>query len=386
MAPENEFAANPPAAQPRVRFVDRLRGSRIAPNLVVVGLTLLATGVFTATCLGVGVYYRGDIPMFGNRDEITIDELTVITAMERAQSKGNAVDIVFTGGSTCNRGINPKLFERQTGLTAYNFASNRLAGMRVWYWTCEAYLNNHPSPRAIVLCLSPVDIMCLVGEKPKTSQDVLDPDELTDRFAIAYGSYLPFFQIVWSRGARWQRYYIDRGLRTIRSGVLGLLPGYATDPRGQIVYGGTGGDYASEKKKLFEAGGFRKLRERAISTGPDGVILRDGEPQGPLPLAQTVIPLTDDCVRAYVTLAEKHRTKLFLCVSPISREAKFDTTGLVNWMHQLQKENPHVELVFPDVLLYDPGLFFDVHHVNFRGSDKFTSDVSERVLKLLQSR
>jgi hypothetical protein len=306
--------------------------------------------------------------------------------MERAQSKDNSVDIVFTGGSTCNRGIDPKIFERQTGLTAYNFASNRLAGVRVWYWTCKAYLENHPAPRAIVLCLSPVDIMCIVGEKPKTSQDVLNPDDIEERFALAYGSYLPFLQVVLSHGTRWQKYYIDRGLRILRSGLFGLIPGYTTEPLDRSIYGGSGGEYSKEKEKLFAAGGFRNLPERKTSIGPTGTVFRDGAPQGPLSLTQTVVPLTDDCVRDYAKLAQEHHTRLLFCLSPISREAKFDTTALYAWMHGLQKEYPNIEIVFPEILLYDPGLFWDQHHVNLRGADKFTTDVSQRVKAMLDSR
>jgi hypothetical protein len=324
--------------------------------------------------------------MSGERDQVTVDELTVITAMERAQSKDNPVDIVFTGGSTCNRGIDPKLFERLTGLTAYNFASNRLAGVRVWYWTCKAYMENHPPPRAIVLCLSPVDIMCLEGERPKTSQDALDPDDLEQRFAVAYGSYLPFVRVVWSYGTPWQKYYIDRGLRIGRSGLLGLISPHFVDPRDRSIYGGNGGHYSDERRVLFEAGGFREIAQLTATVDPSGVVFRDGEPQGPLPLTQNVIPLTDDYVRAYAKLAADHKTKLLFGVTPISREAKFDTTGLVEWVRRLQKDYPNIEVLFPEPLLYDPELLFGHHHVNFRGAKKFTTDVAERVQALLKSR
>jgi hypothetical protein len=386
MVLQTEVVVHPSSNARRGAFADRVSGTPIVPTLIVVVLALVEFCAFEATCLGIGVYYRGVIPMFGKRKQVTIDELTVIAAMERAESKDNPVDIVFTGGSTCHRGINPKLFEKQTGLTAYNLASNKLAGVRVWYWTCKTYLENHPAPRAIVLCLSPVDILCLVGEKPKTSHDDLDPDDLSERFALAYGPYLPFLQVVMNHGSRWQQYYIDRGLRISLSGLVGLIPGHSTDPRDRLIYGGSGGEYNAEKLKLFAAGGFRTLPERPTAVGPSGTVFREGKPQGPLPLTQTVIPLTDDYVRAYAKLAQEYKTELLFCVSPISREAKFDTTGLDEWMRRLQKDYPNVRLVFPEVLLYDPELFWDQHHVNFRGVNKFTTDVSERVTALLKSR
>lgn len=382
MALSNDAAAR--AASTLLLGARRRSRARLGPLALLVGLTAFEFGLLTTTCLGIGVYYRGVIPMFGSRDALTIDELTVIAAMDRAQSKGHPVEIVFTGGSTCHRGINPKLFEKLTGMTAYNYASNRSAGMRVWYWTCQAYLENHPAPRAVVLCLSPYDIMCTRGEKPRTSHDTLNPDDLDERFALAYGPYLPFLEIVLSRGTRWQKYYIDRGLRIVGSGLLELTPGYV-DPRNRAIYGGSGEGYDSEKRRLFDAGGFRSLWQPATVVDASGVVYRDGKRQGPLPLTQSVIPLSEDYVRAYARLTQEHRTRLLFCVSPISREAKFDTTGLVTWMRRLQREYPHVSLVYPDVALYDPDLFWDQHHVNYRGSDRFTADVAKRVVELLKS-
>ncbi len=386
MVTRSASTAKPPFNRWRAALANRVPTKRVITTLVVLAVVMIVFGTFTVTCLGVGVYYRGVIPMGGKRAQMNIDELTVITAMERAQSKDNSVDIVFTGGSTCNRGVDPKLFEKQTGLTAYNLASNRMAGMRVWYWTCEAYLQNHPAPRAIVLCLSPVDIMCIVGETPKTSHDELDPDDIEQRFSLAYGTYLPFLQVILSHGNRWQSYYIDRGLRILQSGLLGMIPGYVTNPLDRSIYGGGGGEYSAEKEKLFQAGGYRSLKERTTAFGQTGLVFRDGEPQGSLALTQTVVPLADDYVRAYAKLAKQHHTRLLFFLTPISREALFDTTALYSWMHQLQKDWPNVEVVTPELLLYEPDLFFDSHHINLRGSKKFTAEVAVMVKALLNAR
>jgi hypothetical protein len=357
----------------------------IVPTMIVLALSSLEIATLSVTCLTVGVYYRGVIPMYGQSGVITIDDVTVVSAMEHAQSKDNRVDIVLTGGSTCNRGVDPKLFQKESGLSAYNFASNRFAGMRVWYWTCEAYLQNHPPPRAIVLCLSPMDIMAMVGETPATSHDPLNPNDIEQRFALAYGPYAPFLQVVMTHGFRWQRYYIDRGLRIMKSRLLGHVSGHPIDPRDQVIHGGSGGDYFSETRKIVDAGGFRSLPAAAVSMEPGGTVTRGGKPQGPLPLTQTVIPQTDDYVRAYAKLAREHKTKLFFAVTPISREAKFDTTALVQWVEGLQKDFPEMDVIFREPLLYDPDLLWDPHHLNFRGADKFTTELSQQVGGRLKS-
>jgi hypothetical protein len=357
---------------------------RIKPSLLIAAIALVAFGASTAACFVTGVCYRGAIPMFGNRSTMNIDEVTVIAAMERARGTNDSVEILFTGGSTCNRGIDPKIFSKQTGLTSYNLASNVLGGIRTWYWACQTYLENHDRPRAIVLCLSPVDIMCIEGQRPPTSQDVLDPDDVCERFTVAYGPSLEYLPVAWSRGNRSRVYYADRGLKIGITAFTGFVVPDDQKPMNRRIVNGAGGNFSQEMNRIFKAGGFRPLPEFPIGILPGPIAInRIGYPHTPLPLTHSAMPLANDYVRAYAKLARDHSVKLLFGITPVAKASAFDATGLYAWMRQLKTDFPEIQILTPEVRTYGSEFFWDAHHLNWLGSRMYTPVVAKDVLSAL---
>jgi hypothetical protein len=83
----------------------------------------------------------------------TVDEAFVSYPVEYALRTHEPNDVVFLGDSTCHDGIDPFRIRR---LRSYNLGSLGSIGPIGILLTAKAYLDNHPAPRAIVLCVSPL--------------------------------------------------------------------------------------------------------------------------------------------------------------------------------------------------------------------------------------
>ena len=84
-----------------------------------------------------------------------------------------------------------------------------------------------------------------------------------------------------------------------------------------------------------------------------------------------------------IQMAVDHGITLLIQLTPISGEAVEHSPTLRAWAEDLESKNPNVIVGRPEVLLYDPGVFFDEVHLGSTGAKMFTSFVAKEVKDLL---
>jgi hypothetical protein len=135
------------------------RGQRISTTLLVASCALVMPLLLCASFCGLGANYQGQLGLLEPYRAPTIDEATAVIPIEYAIDEHEPNDVVFVGDSTCRTGLDPRLFQKLSGLTAYNLGSSGRLSIWGQFATLTAYLAHHPAPRAVVLCMSPVDVL-----------------------------------------------------------------------------------------------------------------------------------------------------------------------------------------------------------------------------------
>jgi hypothetical protein len=130
----------------------------LTPTLAV-GVTFVVT---VALLGGTAIYQIQGAPValrfFDPRRSPTFDETCVVAAMDYALSSSEHNDVIFIGDSSCRTGVDPVAFERRTGLHAYNLGIVGDLGPSVMLNVAKAYLAQHPRPKVVVVCLSPIGL------------------------------------------------------------------------------------------------------------------------------------------------------------------------------------------------------------------------------------
>ena len=157
--------------------------------------------------------------------------------------------------------------------------------------------------------------------------------------------------------------------------MAGGFDRFATEP---IPFGG-GATFRTEQQDI--------ARERGTSVGPD----RPTRPQIAGNNASTFDPfrITEKCrneLAEFIQLTAKHGVTVLIRFTPYSGQSAEHPPTLRAWAEDLESRNPNVIVARPEVLCYDPRLFFDTHHLGPKGATKFTSFVANEVKDALRKR
>jgi hypothetical protein len=325
-----------------------------------VSLLLVLTGTATYTVQGTPTALR----FFDPRRSPTFDETCLVSTIDYALSSNEKNDVIFLGDSVCRTGLDPLRFERETGLQAYNLAIVGDLGPSVILNITKAYLSQHPAPRLIVLCVSPLGL-----EKDVPQHWI----KLRDHFVNCYGFDAQRLQPLEGHLA----YTFRQGTVLAWDKAVSSRGAQSHDVRDRPLIGMEQVSYRQFEKLTREKRGHFELSGRGPAKNldrPGGIVLIDEAWNSGLRR------LADTCDAA--------RIPLLIRFGPVSAHAtknlKFER--LERWLQQMQESQPQV--VVPDrqmILRYSPEICWDYSHPNPRGAQKFTDQVAAEVKRALAS-
>jgi hypothetical protein len=328
----------------------------------VLAVTALSIVVLGAVAYGVGAGVNRELRFFQRGERPTADEAIAVCPVEYALGTSDKNDVIFLGDSTCHTGADPRVFERMTGLVAYNLGSLRGVGASGFVITLKAYLLHHAKPRAVVLCVSPT---CFEDEAARIG------GPLPKAFAANYGPEVaevvpPLERIsyfckrgVWSI---WQPAFVDRLQgQDVRDVPLKGIKEEET--------------YHTLQRKTLDGRGFFGLPgshgpPKGIASGGD-VVIREEWREGVERIAQI-------CEEAGMTLV--------VVFAPVSADvARARNFGpLETLAGELESTFPHTAVVRPIVRTYDAPLMWDGLHLNSAGVEKFQASIAKNVQTALK--
>jgi hypothetical protein len=331
-----------------------LRGPRIG-----VSAGVLAVAAVTAISLGGSAYLRGRALDPSERffEEAgrppTAGEGAVAVSVEYALFSSEHNDVIFVGDSACWTGVDPIRLRRLAGLQSFNLGIPGFLGARACPMAVRGYLERHPKPKAVVLCLSPLGLE--VDSEPWA--DALR--RVVTYYGLEIDDVVPLSESV--------PYLIRSGVRTLlahrdyRSVPLADFNGTTT--------------YFDEQSGIFALRGFYSPPPGAplhAPPAPDGVLIRDDWDRG-------VREIADTCSAAGV--------RMLILFAPIEAAYKDvrDFGRLDRWGHELEKTHPGLKVQRPIILAYEPSLMRDAIHLNSAGVEKFMPVVAKDVQEALES-
>jgi hypothetical protein len=127
----------------------------VLPLLCVAAVLPVAAGAFFATThvLAVRAWDRGGFPMPDH--DPSLIERVVAEVMDYAINSTESNDVIAIGDSTCLFGFMAEVFTQRTGLRAHNLGLVAPLGVSAYRVCLERYLDHHPKPKLILLCVSP---------------------------------------------------------------------------------------------------------------------------------------------------------------------------------------------------------------------------------------
>jgi hypothetical protein len=358
------------------------RGRRISTTLLVTSCALVTPLLLCVSFCGLGANYRGQLRLLEPYRAPTNDEVTALIPIEYAIDEHEPNDVVFVGDSTCRSGLDPQLFEKLSGLKAYNLGSS--GSLTIWgqFTTLTAYLDHHPAPRVVVLCMSPVGVLQIQRApegSPGAAPLVVETTAgtLSERFLRVYGA--PNFRRgMLADGTSSLRYFINRGMSIAKGQLAACRSGQTHDRLDDPLYGYESETYRTLRDKMRKSRGFFLLPK----THGDavGVLEALAEPH-------TVNSWMDDGVRAFAGLAQTHGFRLIIRLGPLARDqAPWDSECVPAWLRRLEREFPQVSASRPEVLWYDRQVCWDSIHVNAGGVKLFTGATARDVMNLIGTR
>ena len=341
---------------------------RITCTTLVLVVAALVSSILSALGYCVGTNTESNLHFFEPRRPPTLDEACVACPVEYALHSNEANDVIFIGDSTCRVAIDPSRFHKLTGLQAYNLASEGGIGPTGLLITAEAYLSRHPSPRVIVLSMSPLAFEGSANEIAGKMQTTM-----LERFAANYGPEVPGF-VPWRKGAS---YFIKRGaLATWMTLSQLTMSNNAQDVRDSPLIGSTY-SFRAYQQGVHQQRGYAPLPgshgERRTIEFPGEPVKVDDE------WDRNVRHLTDDC--------ERRRIPLIIRLSPMPRDLAQikDFRPLDTWSQNLKNYHPHVIVGTPLLLWYAPELCWDQIHLNKSGGSAYLGVLASDVLRAIGS-
>jgi hypothetical protein len=353
----------------------RPSSKRIRATLAAAGCALATFSLLCTAFCWIGASYEGQLRLLEPYRLPTVDEAIGLIPIEYALTENEANDVIFIGGSTCRSGLDPRRFENLTGLTAYNlgsFASLSILGQLA---TLNAYLEHHPTPRAVVLCVSPVEILRVQADPDVPGGTTAGT--LYERFLRVYGPPSQRRGVL-ADGNDSLRYFINRGMAITKASCTACLDGQTPDRLSDPLYGFGAETYKTLRNKMRESRGFSPLPKEH---GAGVLILQTLEEP------HSVLPWINDGVRSFAALAQSHSFQLIIRLGPLSStQAPWDHECIPAWLKQLEAEFPRVSVSRPEILWYEPSVCWDSVHVNASGVERFTAHTAKDVTSLVGSR
>jgi hypothetical protein len=347
----------------------RKRKRLLVPTLLFV---VTATSVLLVLA-GAGLRTARSAPpalrFFDPRRPPTIDEGWTACVMDYTLSSTEKNDAIFVGDSICRSGLDPGQFEKLTQLRAYNLGVLFGGlGPDVLLNVAKTYLVNHPAPRIVVLCTSPV---CFERELPSFFVPV------RDRFLNCFAFEAPNLQSNQGRLSYLMSisYLIRQGTLMNWDRTTSSLAGREHDVRDDPLFREEDRTYRTLERQVRQARGFYPMS----GSGRIGFLDRSARR----------VPVEDDWDRSVRRLAEtceEAHVPLLIRLGPISAEASKDLVfdRVESWVKQLQVSYPHVTVARDhNVLRYPTALCADSTHPNVQGAAKFTADVADDARRVL---
>jgi hypothetical protein len=295
-------------------------------------------------CIGRGV--DPELSFLDPQRAPTVDEAIIAQALTYAIRSREMNDVVFLGDSTCRMGIKPELFSRISGLSGWNLGSMRRIGSYGYAITVALYLQNHPAPRAVVLCVNP-----LLFEADPTALD----GEIQQRLNW---SYSPESAAIWEKAP----FITKRG--AVRS-----IAFWSRDVRTEPLDGFGRETYNSLYEKSRMARGFFALSGE------------HGEAKGILmeTPAAAVRGEWSDGLSSIARDCRAHGARFVIIFGPLTHSlAKTrDWSLLAKWAREFERSEPRPFVAEP--IFYEEGLMWDALHVNAAGVEKFVPTVAADV-------
>ncbi len=328
--------------------------ARIAPTAIV-----LAIATATLCSFGAVAYQHGrrTAPLarfLDPRLAPTIDEAFVSFPVEYALRADEANDVVFLGDSICHDDVDPA---RLSGLKSYNLGSLGSVGPLGILLTAEAYLDHHPKPRLIVLCISPLRFEVSSGSAG---------GHVARRLVANYGpevvGIVPITQSL--------MYFIRRG---------------ALEASGR-----TGGEALLDRPlRGMDSESFISLGRRMKASR--GFFALPGEHGGrwsvEFPAPQPfILDKWKDGLSRLAALCKASGVPMIVRFGPIwSGVSKSrDFTALDSWADELEVTSANVRVSRPIVLAWDRDVMWDCLHLNSAGVARFMPMVANDVRAILQ--
>jgi hypothetical protein len=339
---------------------------RLAPTAAIMGMALLTVALLTGLTSLLGENYRADPPFFDPFRAPTRDEAVVVYPAEYALKSAEYNDVLFLGDSTCRCSIDPAVFQRASGLSAYNLGSMGALGMDGYQLILQIYLRHHPKPRAVVLAVTPDDFDVEVSGDAGTWAHLFRWSYAPDQDAALR---LP-------RDVESVKFFARRGVQIGREYWAHSFAERRFDPRDAFLQGGGKYTYLTMQDKISRSRGYWSLAGKHWPGGTE-------PPNKP---TVTVARQWDPGVRELSNLADAGGVSLFIRLVPIVDTVKTDYEPVRRWLNDLEREYPRLTVIRPEILLYNPDLCWDYQHLNSEGVEKFSQSLAKDVAAALSQR
>jgi hypothetical protein len=295
---------------------------------------------------------------FDPRRSPTFDETCVVSTMDYALSSTEPNDVIFIGDSACRTGLDPVRFEKLTGIHSYNLGIVGDLGPGVMLSVANAYLSAHPSPRLVVLCLSPV------GLERDVPRHWL---KLKDHVVNCYGFDVHSVESLQGSVG----YAVRQGTVLAWDSAASSFTDSPRDVRDRSLIGMEQVTYRQFEHQSREKRGHFDLPGRGPAKDLD-------RPGGTVVVHES----WDAGVRRLARNCARSGVPLLIRFCPVSAEATktLNFERPVSWLNDLQASFPHLLLATDqNVLRYGPELCWDYSHVNPHGARQFTDQVAADV-------
>jgi hypothetical protein len=322
---------------------------RIQPTIAALGIAAVVFVCLSAFCYRTGRAVDTESRFFDPGRAPDFDEALCACKIEYALHSREANDVVFIGDSSGCDGVDPITFERASGHRAYNLCSEARLGPVGYLATLEAYLRNHPRPKGVVLCVTPITFEWPLG---------FMGEDIANHFIAHYGHEVGMFS------ARQDVAYFAQ------FGAASWLSARRTDDVRDLPLTSLETEtYRSFQRRVLESRGWCKLPE---AQGAPAFVI--DHPGSPICIAAD----WDSGVRRIRAACAARGVVLFVRFMPLESNLKSirDFGPLIDWARRFESEQgPGVVVVTnPTLLWYDHKLVWDSLHLNAAGAAKFSED------------
>ncbi len=323
---------------------------RIRPTLVALCFAVVMLIAFAGVSYHTGLSIGGTSRFLSSERPPSVSECVTTFPIEYAMHSTEANDVIFLGDSACRHDVDPSAFEKLTGLKAYNLGTVGAAGQQTLLLTARAYLANHPKPRAIVICMTPVSF---------APREVKDGDKLPLRFAESYGENCPLKAVV------------RAGAVNTLSGVRSRLFHQIMDVRELPLVDMHSETYLTLQSRLARDRGFWSLSGHG--------------PQVPVPwFGQPIIP-SKGWDAALLELAS--HAPVIVRLTPLRQDLRDsrDFVSLERWVASIARRSSVITIGQPFCLYFDAELCWDHAHLNSAGVEKLMPILAADVQGVLRA-